>query len=88
MIFVGSVLRQVTSDTNSVPFFDLHRKVSQTYYHTVDNEIRKLAFRSPYKNKAPTCVVQAPRTDKRHKPIPTPWYCMIQFFLGPYCDGT
>ena len=46
-------------------FVGSKRKVSQTYYHTVDNEIRKLAFRSPYKNKAPTCVVQAPRTDKR-----------------------
>ena len=44
---------------------DSKRKVSQTYYHTAYNEIRKLAFRFPRKNKAPMCVVQASRTDKR-----------------------
>ena len=46
-------------------FVGSKRKVAQTYYHTACNEIRKLAFRSPYKNKAPMCVVRASRTDKR-----------------------
>ena len=46
-------------------FVGSKRKVSQTYYYTACNEIRKLAFRSPRKNRAPMCVVQASKTDKR-----------------------